>query len=83
MNTKAFASAAAVLGGIVVFVLTLASLARGTGRTLTALAIVFPGYAVTYLGSVIGLVCGAIAGAILGALFCWLYNKLGGAARNP
>jgi hypothetical protein len=45
--------------------------------------IVYPGYSVTYLGSVVGLIYGLVSGVILAAAFCWLYNKAGGAAGTP
>jgi hypothetical protein len=78
MNVKAFAVAAGILWGLLLFALTLLEAARGFGRTLSALSAVFPGYSVTYLGSVAGLVYGAVSGALISAAFCWLYNRFAG-----
>ncbi len=78
MNVKAFAVAAGMLWGFLLFALTLLEAARGAGHTLGALSAVYPGYSVTYLGSVAGLVYGFVSGALIGAAFCWLYNRFAG-----
>jgi hypothetical protein len=83
MNLKAFAIAGGILWGLLVFAFTVLETARGAGHTLGKLVIVYPGYSVTYLGSVVGLIYGLVSGAILAAAFCWLYNKAGGAAGTP
>jgi hypothetical protein len=80
MNLKASAIATGILCGLLVFALTLLEVARGSGHVLIRLGVVYPGYSVTYLGSVVGLIYGLVSGALLGAAFCWLYNKFGGAA---
>jgi hypothetical protein len=78
MNVKAAAIAAGILCGFLLFACTLLEAARGEGHTLGALSAVYPGYSVTYLGSVAGLVYGFVSGALIGAAFCWLYNRFGG-----
>ncbi len=78
MNTKAFSLAAGVLWGFLVFAFTLLDTVREVGLTLQHLSYIYPGYSVSYLGSVVGLVYGFVSGAILGALFCWLYGIFGG-----
>jgi hypothetical protein len=78
MNVKAFAVAAGILWGFLLFAVTLLEAARGEGHTLSLLVALYPGYSVTYLGSVIGLVYGLISGALVGAAFCWLYNRFAG-----
>jgi hypothetical protein len=80
MNLKATALTAGILGGFLLFALTLTETARGAGHTLNLLSIICPGYSVTYLGSVVGLIYGLVTGVLIGAAFGWLYNRLGGAA---
>jgi len=83
MNVKAFALTAGILSGFLLFAVTLLEAARGAGRTLGLLAVVYPGYSVTYLGSVVGLVYGFVSGAFIGAAFCWLYNRFAGTSAEP
>jgi hypothetical protein len=83
MNTKAFAMAAGILWGFLLLALTLLETVRGLGHTLGALSAVYPGYSVTYWGSLIGLVYGAISGALLGGAFCWLYTRFAKVAEAP
>src|ERR1039458_4381309 len=78
MNVKAFAVAAGTLWGLLLFAFTLLEAARGVGYTLGLLVALYPGYSVTYLGSVIGLAYGLSSGALVGAAFCWLYNRFAG-----
>ena len=78
MNVKAFAVAAGILWGFLLVAVTLLEAARGEGHTLNVLSALYPGYSVTYLGSVIGLVYGLVSGALVGAVFCWLYNRFAG-----
>jgi hypothetical protein len=78
LNAKALALSAGILWGAAVFVITMATLLRGgAGQHVGLLAAVYPGYTVTYLGSIIGLVYGFVSAAALGWLLAWLYNKMG------
>jgi hypothetical protein len=79
MNVKAFAVAAGIMWGFLLFAVTLLETARGEGHTLGALSALYAGYSVTYLGSLAGLVYGFVSGALVGAAFCWLYNRFAGA----
>ena len=83
MNVKAFAVAAGILWGFLLFALTLLEAARGLGRTLSVMSHLYVGYSVTYLGSVVGLVYGFVSGALIGAAFCWLYNRFAGTCGEP
>jgi len=83
MNVKAFAVAAGILWGFLLFAVTLLEAARGEGHTLVLLSALYPGYAVTYLGSVVGLVYGFVSGALIGAALCWLYNRFAGTPAEP
>lgn len=80
LNAKAMAIASAVLCGAGLFLLTLLAAIRGVGEHLGHLSVIYPGYQVTVLGSLLGLVYGLITGAILGALLAWIYNKVAPAA---
>jgi hypothetical protein len=78
LNAKALALSAGILWGAAVFVITMATLLRGgLGQHVGLLAAVYPGYTVTYLGSIIGFVYGFVSAAVLGWLLAWLYNKMG------
>jgi cell shape-determining protein MreD len=83
MKVKAFAVAAGILWGFLLFALTLLETVRGVGHTLGALSALYLGYSVTYLGSVAGLVYGFVSGALIGAAFCWLYNRFAGTSGEP
>jgi hypothetical protein len=80
MNVKAFAVAAGILWGLLLFAVTLLEAARGEGHTLGVLAALYLGYSVTYLGSLVGLVYGFVSGVVIGGAFCWVYNRLAGMA---
>jgi ascorbate-specific PTS system EIIC-type component UlaA len=81
MNVKAFALAAGLLLGVLLFLATLVEAARGEGHNLILLAVFFIGYSVTYLGSLVALVYGFVSGALIGAAFAWLYNRFAGKVR--
>ena len=83
MNVKAFAVAAGIMWGFLLFAGTLLEAARGAGHTLSVLAALYGGYSVTYLGSLVGLFHGFVSGALVGAAFCWLYNRFAGAFSEP
>ncbi len=82
MNLKASAIAAGILWGFLVFVFTIIEAARGLGQTLGKLTAIYVGYSVTYAGSLVGLVYGFVTGVLIGAAFCWLYNRVCGAAAQ-
>jgi len=78
MNVRAFAVAAGIVWGVLLFVFTVVETARGLGHTLGLLSFWYPGYSISYLGSMAGLVYGFVSGALIGAVFCWLYNRFVG-----
>jgi hypothetical protein len=72
-----------MVGGCGLFLATVWLLIRGgtnVGKHLGLLGHYFPGYSVTWLGSVIGLFYGAATGAIVGWFVAWVYNRV--AARH-
>ncbi len=75
LNIKGFALAVGIIWSLSVFLLTLLSLMHGKGEHLVLLQIIFVGYSVSYLGSVIGLIYGFVVGSATGAFFAWLYNQ--------
>ena len=81
MNVKAFALAAGLLLGFLLFVATLVETARDEGHTLILLSVFFIGYSISYLGSLVALIYGFVSGALVGAAFSWLYNRLAGKVR--
>ncbi len=71
-------------GGTLLLAATLWLVVRGgdqVGPHLGLLDVYFPGYSVTWLGSLIGFGYGAVCGAVLGWSIAWLYNRLA-ARRN-
>lgn len=65
--------------GIGLFVATIWLVIKGgenIGQNLNLLGHYYPGYAVTWLGSLVGLVYGAITGALLGWTVAWMYNAV-------
>jgi hypothetical protein len=65
-----------VFWGVVLFLWTLVSIFTGYAKDVLALlTTVYPGYTLTYLGSVVGLIYGLIDGFIVGFLVVWIYNK--------
>ncbi len=77
LNGKALALSAGILWGAAVFVITVTTLLRGgPGQHVGLLGGVYPGYTVTFLGSLIGFVYGFVSAAVFGWLLAWLYNRM-------
>jgi hypothetical protein len=73
----------AFCGGFGLFLATIWLLLRGgenVGEHLELLSNYFPGYRVSWLGSLLGLIYGALVGAVIGYALAWIYNRL---ARGP
>jgi hypothetical protein len=76
-NVKAFALTCGIIWGVGLFCLTWWIMAfTGAGRPTTFISLVYRGYAITPLGSVIGLIWGFFDGLVGGAVFAGLYNFL-------
>ena len=84
LNVKAMAYAGGLIWGIGLFCITwwIILFDGSTGDTL-CVGLVYRGYDVSPLGSVIGLLWGLIDGAIGGAIFAWLYNWFAGKFTSP
>jgi len=79
LNVKAFGLAVGIIWGLIVFAATIVMILKGTpAQLMSRLSIFYPGYKVTYVGSIIGFVYSLVYGLIVGAIFAWLYNKLSG-----
>ena len=79
LNVKAFALACGLLWGFLIFLLTWwIMLLWGVHGPITRIGLVYLGYTVTPLGSIIGFVWGFVDGLICGAILAWLYNLIAG-----
>ena len=77
LNEKNFGIAAGISWGIWLFILTIASAATGYASAfLTPIISVYPGYTITYAGSIVGLIWGFIDAFIGAYVLAWIYNKL-------
>ena len=68
-----------MVGGTALFVATAWLLVRGgerVGLHLWLLSNYFPGYSVTWPGSVIGFFYGALCGGLIGWAMAWIYNRI-------
>ena len=69
----------AMVAGFTLFAATLWLVIKGgpdVGQHLGLLRAYYPGYSVTWTGSLVGLVYGALTGAVVGWSVAWLYNTL-------
>jgi hypothetical protein len=67
----------ALIGGLGLFLMTVWLLIRGgpnVGLHLRLLGNYFPGYSVSWIGSLLGLIYGAIVGALVGWTIGMIYN---------
>ncbi|UCH15126.1 MAG: bacteriophage holin [Bacteroidales bacterium] len=83
LNVRAFALTAAIICGAGIFLVTWwVILFEGASCERTVLGLVYRGYNMSPLGSLIGLVWGFVDGLIGGAIFAWLYNLLAGSSSK-
>lgn len=76
LNQRAFALAAGITWGLVIFIVTNVSLLRGSqGEHLSRLSQIYPGYSFSFFGSVVGLVWGFVTMFIMAFLMAWFYNR--------
>lgn len=77
LNPKNLGLAAGILWGVAMFVLTIISMYTGyAGEWLVLTESFYPGYTISWAGSIIGLIYGFLDGFIGLFIFGWLYNKL-------
>ena len=79
LNARNFGLAGGILWGVWMFIFTLLSIYTGYGIMFRDLMVdVYPGYSITFFGSVVGFIYGFLDGFIGLYIFAWLYNKLNG-----
>ena len=79
MRAGIVAIVTAMVAGFALFAATLWLVIKGgpnVGQHLSLLQAYYPGYSVTWTGSLVGLAYGALTGGVLGWCVAWLYNIL-------
>ena len=82
LNERAWGAAGALLSGLGLFIATNILVLKGAeagehvGPTLGLLRYYFPGYSVTFVGSIIGFVYAFVLGYMAGRAIGWVYNRL-------
>ena len=79
LNERAWGIAVGTLLGMGLFIATNILVVKGgpqVGRHLSLLSRYFPGYSVTFVGSVIGFIYCFVLGYILGRIIGVVYNRL-------
>ena len=79
LNAKLLGVVFGMLLGMGLFLVTIILVLKGgenVGQHLVLLAQFFPGYSVTYLGSVIGFVYAFAVGMVIGSVVGAVYNKV-------
>ena len=83
LNGRAWGIAAGLLLGGGLFVATNILVLKGgpnVGKHLRLLSVFFPGYSVTFVGSIIGFIYAFVLGYAVGRLIGGVYNRLVGPA---
>jgi hypothetical protein len=81
LNARAWGISTGMLLGIGIFIATNVLVLRGganVGQHLQLLSIYFPGYSVTFIGSLIGFVYAFVLGYGLGRIIGIVYNRVAG-----
>ena len=78
LKVLSFALATGIVLGVVCFLTTLVIHAQGGGGHMYLMHRMWPGYFVSFWGSILGLIYGFIYGFVVGGVLAWLYNTLGG-----
>lgn len=84
LNARAWGITVGLLLGLGLFIATNILVIRGgpnPGPHLSLLRVYFPGYRVTFFGSIVGFIYAFVVGYGLGRVVGAVYNKLVGAAR--
>lgn len=86
LNSKALGLVCGMMCGLAIFVATNWLLIKGghvtpeglyvVGPNLQLLSQIFPGYRVSFVGSLIGGTYGFLVGALGGTLLAWIYNSI-------
>ncbi len=84
INGRAWGIAFGLLLGLGLFVATNVLVLKGgvdVGKHLKLLAVFFPGYSVSFVGSIVGFIYAFVLGYGLGRLIGLVYNRMVGSAR--
>ncbi len=77
INPKNLGLAAGIFWGVSMFILTILSMYTGYANAWLVLTESFyPGYTISWSGSILGLIYGFLDGFIGLYILAWLYNKL-------
>jgi len=74
LKKNAFGLAMGVVMGVGVFLATIIVIIKEGGEHLIILRQFFPGYSISFIGSIFGLIEGFISGYIIGWILIALYN---------
>jgi len=74
LDTRAFARAAGLIGGIGMLLVTLVALVFGPADGPAFVAGLLPGYSVSFVGAIVGAGWGLAYGYVFGAAFAFTYN---------
>lgn len=83
LSVKGLSLTFGILWALSIFIMTwwIIIFEGATGET-TFIGMVYRGYSISALGSVIGLVWGLVDGLIAGALVAWVYNMFAGGGKK-
>ena len=84
LNERAWGVSTGLLLGSCLFIATNVLVIKGganVGQHLSLLAVYFPGYRVTFWGSLVGFVYAFVVGYAVGRLIGMVYNRLAGVGR--
>jgi len=77
LNVKAFALTCGLVWGVAIFLLTWWIIAfEGATGEATLIGLLYRGYNISPIGSLVGFVWALGDGLIFGAIFAWLYNHV-------
>lgn len=77
LDPKKLGFSGGILWALCMFITTLFAVWVGYGKEfLNMMGSVYPGYTVTYVGSIVGLVYGFFDGFIGFYLLAWIYNRI-------
>lgn len=78
LNPKKLGYAGGILGGLTMLIVTILAVASGCYglEWLEGMKSLYPGYKISYLGSIVGMVYGLIDGFVFFYLLAWLYNRV-------
>lgn len=77
LNTKNLALSAGIMWALSMFIMTIISMYTGyASQFINLMESIYPGYNLSWGGSILGLIYGFVDGFVGLYIFGWLYNKL-------